>query len=97
MGCTSRSIKTDVQETFVPILYCPAPPTITRPDLPIHQMSPNQIASSGELVKHYTATIIVLQGYAQELEQTLEQYNITNRAYDQLRDQLINRTKPTTE
>ena len=89
-GCAGQTIKTEAQETYVPILFCPAPPVIGRPELPIHQMSPTQINSSGEIVKHYKASVIVLQGYAVELEKALKQYENTNEAYDDLRKELIN-------
>lgn len=95
MGCTSQSIKTEAQETYVPILYCPKPPEIKRPVLPIFQMTPDQLNNGGEIVKHYKASIIVLQGYAIELEKALQQYDNVNSSYDELRHELINSIKST--
>ena len=70
-GCaTPVRIKTDVQEVFVPVLFCPAPPKIERPELPIEQLG-NGKKSAGEIVKLYGATVRVLQGYAEELETAL--------------------------
>jgi len=88
-GCFfgNKPIKTETQETLVTILYCPKPPETTRPDLPIHDMTPEQVADDGEVAKHYKATIKVLQGYAEELEKTLKNYDMSNEAYEKLRQE----------
>jgi len=86
VGCASPQIrlKTEVQESYVPILYCPAPPQITHPTLAIEGMSSEDLQDSGEVVKHYKATIIQLQGVIDELETTLDQYDKNNEAYKEL-------------
>ena len=86
VGCGGQiRIRSEVQEVQVPLLYCPAPPVISRPDLPIQNMTPEQLANSGELVKHYRATVRALLGYSGELETALGSYDTTNKAYEELR------------
>jgi hypothetical protein len=86
-GCaTPVRIKTDVQEVFVPVLFCPAPPKIERPELPIEQLG-NGKKSAGEIVKLYGATVKVLQGYAEELETALKQYDKTQEEYQEVLQQ----------
>lgn len=77
------------KETYVPILYCPAPVIPERPELPVNTMTPDQMKSDGEIVKNYVATIVLLQGYASELEKSLNQVDKSNRAYEDLRKQLM--------
>jgi len=94
-GCSATPVKlrTEVQEVYRPVLYCPAPnwDELARPELTIYQISDD--ASPGEVAKRYKATVKQLQDYATRLEQTLKQYDTTNEAYDELRDQLINQQK----
>lgn len=95
-GCSNKKhrIRNQVQEVQVPLLYCPAPPQLSQPALPIHIMTSQQKSSSGELVKHYKATIQSLFGYIDELEQALESYNNANKSYDDLRKELENIVAP---
>lgn len=87
IGCGSNQvrIRTEVQEVYVPLLYCPAPPVIERPILPIHQMTEEQLQDPGIVVQHYKATVKILQGYSEELETTVKQYDKANDAYQELR------------
>ena len=80
-GCASKQvrIRSEVQEVQVPLLYCPAPPVISEPSLPIHNMTPDQLADDGEVVKHYKATVKTLIGYIDELEKGLQSYDETSR------------------
>jgi hypothetical protein len=90
VGCGSAPIKvnTEVKETLVPVLYSPAPPVIKRPELPIHQMTGEQLKEDGEVVKYYKATIKVLIGYSEELRKALGEYDKINKAYDEERKKL---------
>ena len=102
-GCGTAPIKvnTEVKETLVPVLYCPAPPVVERPDLPIHQMTDEQLKEDGAIAKHYKATVKSLLGYSEELEKALKKYNEINEAYDEERKKLEakqaekNKVKPT--
>ena len=90
IGCADTvRVRTDVQEVFVPVLYCPAPPEISRPPLPIHDMTDEQEKKDGEVVKHYKATVKILQGYSKELETALDEYKNTSEAYKELEANLI--------
>lgn len=95
VGCSNKPIKvkTEVQESFVPLLYCPKPSVPSHPTLPIHNMTAEQMAKDGEVVKHYKATIKLLQGHIGVLELQLKQYNMSNEAYDKLKSELIDKIK----
>ena len=89
LGCPKQiRIRTEVQEVYVPLLYCPAPIELVRPTLPIHMMTPEQANNPGEVAKHYKASIIILQGYSMELERSLKTYDDTNKAYDALKEKM---------
>jgi len=89
-GCASNPVPvvTDTIEVHVPLLYCPAPPIISRPDLPIHNMTPAQQADDGEVAKHWKATIRVLIDHSKNQEAALDEYNNINMSYEELRKQM---------
>lgn len=72
-GFFKPTIKDNTQEVKVGILYCPAPPDVRRPTLPIETMP--ESSPDGEVVKNYKATIAALQGYVKELEAIIEKYD----------------------
>lgn len=81
-------IRKEVQESTVPILYCPAPEEIEPPVLPIHTMTEEEREIDGEIAKRYKASVQVLQGYIEQLEKMLNDYKKANEAYDQLRKEI---------
>lgn len=92
VGCGSSPIKTRTEtvEVFKPVLYCPSPNwnELDRPSpLAIKGITPQ--TSAGEVAKFYTITIIQLQEYITRLEKTLQQYDDTNQAYEELRKQFF--------
>lgn len=91
VGCGGKQIRirSEVQEVQIPLLYCPAPPVISEPSLPIHNMTPDQLANDGEVVKHYKATVKTLIGYIDELEKGLKSYDETSREYGELRERFL--------
>lgn len=91
-GCASGPVKlrTETVEVFKPILYCPAPnwDGLDRPNpLAIEEINPSM--SAGEVVKRYKASIKQLQDYADRLEKSLQKYDSTNQAYEELRKQFL--------
>lgn len=91
-GCQSAPVKlrTETVEVFKPILYCPAPnwEGIDRPiPLAIDGITPDM--SAGEVAKRYKASIIQLQDYADRLEKSLEKYDSTSEAYEELKEQFL--------
>ncbi len=97
-GCAGTQpikINTMVKETYVPIMYSPAPPAIPRPDLPIHQMTDAELKQDGMVVKYYKATIKTLIGYSNELKKALDEYGDINEAYkaeaDKIKEKLGNK------
>lgn len=94
-GCfpNKRPQEVQIQTVNVPILYCPAPPQVERPALPIHEMTPEQRHNAGEVVKHYKATVKTLQGYALELERIIEQYGENSQQYEELKQELLEKLK----
>lgn len=86
IGCTdSVRIRSEVQETMVPVFFCPAPTPHIRPVLAITTMTNAQKSNPGEIAKHYRVTIEQLLGYSKELELELEKYDSSNTAYEDLR------------
>ena len=85
VGCGPDRVKTETIEVKVPILYCPAPPVIERPNLSIHTMTAEQLKNDGEVAKHWKATAIDLMGYAKELEIGLGTYLDINMSYGELK------------
>lgn len=73
-GCPSPVIKTAGERVVIPVPYVPEPPKTDRPALPIDNITPEKLEQDGEVVKHYKATIVALQGYAEELERIIENY-----------------------
>ena len=54
-ACMPSTVKlrTEVQQVYVPLLYCPAPPDIMRPVLPIHALTDEDANDPGKVVVHY--------------------------------------------
>jgi len=86
-GCGSTPIKftTEVKEIYVPVIYSPAPPVIERPELPIHQMSEEELKQDGIVAKYYKATVKALIGYSRELEKALAGFDKINKTYEEER------------
>lgn len=89
-GCANDPIRirAEVQESFVPVLFCPAPTMPDRPTLFIKQMTPSQLSNPGEVAKHYSATVQQLLGYARQLELELQKYDTSNEAYKDLQGRM---------
>lgn len=89
-GCSlfSPKIKTDVQKVLIPVVSIPMPPEMERPELPIDNMSQEQIDSDGEVVKHYKATVKVLQNYINELELVIENYRVQSKNAEVIRKEV---------
>jgi hypothetical protein len=96
VGCsnTPLKIKTEIQQVYIPLLYCPAPPVIERPTLPIHMMTERQLHNPGEVAKHYKATVRELIGYSHQLELTLDMYDKTSKGYEEMKQQFEQEIKP---
>lgn len=88
-GCETVKLRTETVEVVRPVLYCPAPDyeALDRPaSLAIDDITPTMPA--GEIAIRYKATVLQLQGYVQRLERTLDQYEDTSGALDELRQEL---------
>jgi hypothetical protein len=86
-GCgTTTTLNTEVQEVLVPVLYCPNPTIPDRPALAIEDINNN--TSAGEIAQRYEATIVQLQGYAGELEESLEQYKDINERFGDIEERI---------
>ncbi len=97
-GCAGNEtidINTDVKVQKVEILYCPAPPEVARPILPIHQMTTEQKQNAGEVAKHYKATVKTLMGYSKELEKVVDKQKEINTEYEKKKTELDAPVTPT--
>jgi hypothetical protein len=83
-GCASTPSKiiTQTIPQAVPILYCPAPPVITRPILPSDSIVSS--TSDGDVAKDYAASMQALLGYSVQLEDIVAQYTNIHNAYTAL-------------
>jgi len=86
-GCSGKFVR-DTQVQYVPVLFCPDPPTVERPELPIHNMTPEQKQNAGEIVKHYKASMRSLMGYSEDLEFIIRYYHEADKEYEDLRLEL---------
>lgn len=91
-GCSTTprqiDLTTKTVPQSVPILYCPAPLQIARPDLPIETMLSADAAIDGKVVENYAATITTLEGYVIQLETELTQYQKDHDQYAALAETL---------
>ncbi len=92
-GPGTIKLRTEVQQVYVPLLYCPAPPDILRPTLAIHDLVDEDANDPGKVVMYYKATVQQLEGYISELEAIVKQYDQTNAAYEELRDKFEDQWK----
>lgn len=94
-GCAlfQPRIQTEVVEVSKPILYCPAPnwEGIDRPDPLAYQLITDEM-SEGDVAKLYKASVVQLLGYSKRLEKSLQRYDETNAAYEELRKQFLEQT-----
>lgn len=92
-GTAPVKLRTEVQEVYKPILYCPAPnwEELDRPTLLIDEVT--QDMSAGEIVKRYKGTVLQLRDYAEVLRRTLEQYDSTSDAYKELQQEFEKKQK----
>lgn len=96
-GCsTTQHLTTKTVPVGVPLLYSPAPAKIDRPELPHLTMTPEQLSSDGEVVKHYAASLQALLGYSEQLEKQLSLYQDIHDAYAEQRAKLIKQWKEKT-
>jgi hypothetical protein len=70
-GCTHEVVR--IQKENVPVLYCPKPPVINRPNLAIDTITDKD--TDGDVVVKYEATIKALQDYSKNLETIVDSYN----------------------
>ena len=80
-------LRTETVEVLRPILYCPAPnwEELQSPELAITQIT--QETSDGEVAKRYKATVEQQRNHINLLLKTLEKYDTTNAAYQELEEE----------
>jgi len=96
-GChhnPEKVVEVQTVEVYRPVLYCPAPNRegLDRP-LSLAYQEINDSTTSGEVVKRYKASIVQLQEYIRRLEKTVDRYDMTSMAYDQLREDYIEQAR----
>ena len=88
-----KTVVTKTQRVIVPILYCPSAGEIKRPELPLKNIPPQDKNNPGKIAQYYKASLIILIGYIEELENRLKVYNQTNKAYSDLKKVLLEELK----
>ncbi len=56
----------------IPLVTCPPPPELVRPELPIDALKPG--AAPAEVMRAYVSTTVMLMGYVSELETVVDAY-----------------------
>jgi hypothetical protein len=87
-GVFKTRIVTDTKEVLIPVVSCPKPPDVERPELPIHTITPELKASDGEVVKHYKATVLSLMDYSEDLEKIVDHYTGVNKMTEDVRAEI---------
>ncbi len=97
-GCATNpnkvTITSDVKPIAVPIIYSPAPPVVTRPDLP--HLTITTTDSDGVVAKKYAASVEALIGYSEQLEDVIKQYQAIHDSYNTLATQVASDWKAKT-
>ena len=83
--------RTKIDQVQVPVLVCPKPPEIKRPELEIYKLTDEDMNDPGKVAQAVKITLVQLQSYGILLETVLETYKNTSEAYDDLRQELENR------
>ena len=89
MGCASG--RTKIEQVQVPVLVCPAPPIVKRPDLEIYKLTEQDLNDPGKVAQAVKITLVQLQSYSILLETIIRTYKNTSEAYDELRQELEHR------
>jgi hypothetical protein len=72
VGCATTTPEIQIKEVMVPQLYCPVPPEISKPDLPINTIT--ETDDIGDVVIKYKATVKALIDYSESLESIILTY-----------------------
>lgn len=83
-----ESIPTKVEQVQVPVLICPKPPDIEKPDLEIYKLTEEDRKDPGKVAQAIKITLIQLQSYGVLLETIVKTYKNTSEEYDKLRQEL---------
>lgn len=88
-GCPATSGITTVKPEAVPLLVCPAPPTVTPPHLMTDDLTNADRDDPDKIAKAYKGSEIQLKAYIAQLEAIIQQYGKTSQQYTELRKQLL--------
>lgn len=73
-GCTWFT-RTEYQEYPVPVYTVPAPPSIDRPELPIHELTEEDRKDTDKVIRAYIVSIRLLLNYAVAKEKIIQKYD----------------------
>lgn len=73
-GC-NPFIRTEYREYPVPVYTVPAPPSIERPQLPIHSLTSEDREDSDKVIRAYIVSIRLLLNYSYAMEKIWDKYN----------------------
>lgn len=74
VGFTSCSTRTEYRDVPVPVYSVPSPPVISRPELPIHKLTADDMLNSEKIVRAYIVSSRLLLNYAVALEEIVATY-----------------------
>lgn len=64
----------EYRDVYKPVLYCPAPPQVNKPELKIDQLTDEDKRDPGKVAKYIAASIVQLEQHIIKLEEILSEY-----------------------
>ena len=87
-GCSWLPTNTEYVKVSYPIMICPAPPEVKKPDLYINKLTQADSKDYGKVAQYYDITLQQLTSYIDQLEMVIDQYNKTSEAYQQMENEV---------
>lgn len=75
VGCCEPVVKYEPIEVVIPVkAKCPEPKSIPKPNLPVNELSEEDIGDHEKVATQYAASLVMCMGYAEQQEVILESY-----------------------
>jgi hypothetical protein len=86
-GCSLFQSKTEYVKVSYPVLICPEPPLVERPNLFINELTMDDRENYKKVAQYYDITLQQLTHHISVLETILERYNKTSVEYKKIQDE----------
>lgn len=87
-GCSlfQERVEFEFVEVWYPMLVCPAPPVVERPDLYISKLTEMDRTDYGKIAQYYEVTLEQLITYIDSLELVIDSYDKTSKEYEKIKE-----------